>query len=238
MARLVALFPALALLLTACAPPLSSATPNAVDASAPTAQPADASDTMNLPPPTVEGHMSLEEALAQRRSVREFAPRSLTWGEVGQLLWAAQGVTHPAGLRTAPSAGARYPLETYIVLPEGVYHYRPQEHQLRLHLAGDRRAALHAVALRQDAVLHAPAVIVIAADYRRTAERYGTERTPRYVHMEVGHAAQNVLLQAVALGLGAVPVGAFYDNEVQRALALPAEHEPLYLIPVGEAVEN
>jgi SagB-type dehydrogenase family enzyme len=225
----------IALLLTACAPPLFSLAP---DAPAPAAQPSDAPSTVNLPAPSVQGRMSLEETLAQRRSVRQFVDRPLTPAELGQLLWAAQGVTHPAGLRTAPSAGARYPLETYVVLPEGVYHYQPQEHRLDLHLAGDQRAALHAVTLRQDAVLQAPAVIVIAAVYGRTAERYGVERTPRYVHMEVGHAAQNVLLQAVALGLGAVPVGAFHDRDVQQTLALPADQEPLYLIPVGAPLED
>jgi SagB-type dehydrogenase family enzyme len=233
MGRIVAFLPAMALLLTACAPPLFSLTPDAPGVPTQAAQPSDAPGTVNLPAPALQGRISLEETLAQRRSVRQFADRSLTPAELGQLLWAAQGVTHPAGLRTAPSAGARYPLETYVVLPEGVYHYQPQEHRLRLHLAGDQRAALHAVTLRQDAVFQAPAVLVIAAVYGRTAERYGAERTPRYVHMEVGHAAQNVLLQAVALGLGAVPIGAFYDGDVQRVLALPDDQAPLYLIPVG-----
>ena len=233
MGRIVAFLPAVALLLTACAPPLFNLTPDAPGVPAQAAQPSDAQSMVKLPAPTLQGRISLEETLAQRRSVRQFADRSLTPAELGQLLWAAQGVTSPAGLRTAPSAGARYPLETYVVLPEGVYHYQPQEHRLDLHLAGDQRAALHAVTLRQDAVLQAPAVLVIAAVSQRTAERYGVERTPRYVHMEVGHAAQNVLLQAVALGLGAVPIGAFYDDDVQQALALPAGQEPLYLIPVG-----
>lgn len=236
MARIVTFLPAMALLLTACAPPLFSLAPDAPGAPAPVAQPSDAPSTVSLPAPNVQGSMSLEETLAQRRSVRQFADRSLTQAELGQLLWAAQGVTGSQGQRTAPSAGARYPLETYVVLPEGVYHYQPQEHQLRLHLAGDQRAALHAVTLRQDAVLQAPAVIVIAAVYQRTVERYGVERTPRYVHMEVGHAAQNVLLQAVVLGLAAVPVGAFYDRDVQQTLALPADQEPLYLIPVGAPI--
>lgn len=230
MARIAAFLPALALLLTACAPPLFSQTP--------TAQPSDAPGSVDLPAPSVQGRMSLEETLARRRSVREFAHRPLTPAELGQLMWAAQGITGAQGQRTAPSAGARYPLEVYVVLPEGVYHYQPREHRLDLHLAGDQRAALHAVALRQDAVLQAPAVIVIAAVYERTAERYGAERTPRYVHMEVGHAAQNVLLQAVALGLGAVPVGAFDDQDVQQTLALPADQEPLYLIPVGAPLED
>lgn len=228
MVRIAAFLPAVALLLTACAPPLFSP---ATDE--PAVPPPGALATVTLPDPTLQGRMSLEETLAQRRSLRQFAGRSLSQAELGQLLWAAQGISSPEGLRTAPSAGARYPLEVYVVLPEGVYHYQPQGHRLDLHLAGDQRAALHAVTLRQDAVLQAPAVLVIAAVYERTAERYGAERTPRYVHMEVGHAAQNVLLQAVALGLGAVPVGAFYDEDVQQVLALPDDQAPLYLIPVG-----
>jgi SagB-type dehydrogenase family enzyme len=177
--------------------------------------------------------MSLEETLARRRSVRAYTAEPLTLAEIGQLLWAAQGITDPEGRRTAPSAGARYPLEVYVVLPEAVYHYRPHPHELHLHLSGDRRRALYEVALGQEAILTAPAVIVITAIYQRTAERYGPQRTPRYVHMEVGHAAQNVLLQAVSLGLGSVPIGAFYDERVHEALALPPGHEPLYLLPVG-----
>jgi SagB-type dehydrogenase family enzyme len=233
MVRIAAFLPAMALLLTACAPPLFSPATDEPGVPLSGAQPTGALAAVTLPAPTLQGRVSLEETLAQRRSVREYADRPLTPAELGRLLWAAQGVTSPEGLRTAPSAGARYPLELYVVLPEGVYHYQPQGHRLRPHLAGDQRAALHAVTLRQDAVLQAPAVLVIAAVYERTAERYGAERTPRYVHMEVGHAAQNVLLQAVALGLGAVPVGAFYDEDVQRVLALPDDQAPLYLIPVG-----
>jgi len=186
-----------------------------------------------LPTPRVKGTLTLEETLAQRRSVREFSTTSLTLAELGQLLWAAQGITDPAGLRTAPSAGALYPLEVYAVTREGVYHYEPQEHELTVQVQGDVRSALYEAALRQDAVLNAPAVIVIAAVYARTAQKYGEERSPRYVHLEAGHAAQNVLLQAVALNLGAVPVGAFLDDNVKQVLELPSNQEPLYLIPVG-----
>jgi SagB-type dehydrogenase family enzyme len=119
------------------------------------------------------------------------------------------------------------------VVQEGVYHYEPQDHRLVSLIQGDRRLELHAAALRQSAILEAPAVIVIAAVYERTSQKYGSERSPRYVHLEAGHAAQNVLLQAVALGLGSVPIGAFDDDQVQKALELPADHQPLYLIPVG-----
>lgn len=189
---------------------------------------------IDLPPARLQGEISLEEALAGRRSVREFSTRPLTDVELGQLLWAAQGLTHLDGYRTAPSAGALYPLEIYAITPEGAYHYQPADHHLTLQATGDLRPALYIAALRQESVLEAPAMIAIAAVYERTERKYGRERSPRYVHLEAGHAAQNVLLQAVALELGAVPVGAFYDDEVARVLALPEDQQPLYLILVGQ----
>lgn len=186
-----------------------------------------------LPTPRARGALTLEETLAQRRSVREFKDTPLTLAELGQLLWAAQGITHPAGLRAAPSAGALYPLQVYAVTRDAVYRYEPTAHRLIVHAQGDARAALYTVALMQDSILRAPTTLVIAAVYARTAQKYGAERTPRYVALEAGHAAQNILLQAVALELGAVPIGAFLDERVQQVLALPREHQPLYLIPVG-----
>jgi SagB-type dehydrogenase family enzyme len=177
--------------------------------------------------------VSLEETLVQRRSVRSFQGTPLTAAELGQLLWAAQGVSEERGYRTAPSAGALYPLELYVATEEGTFHYLPQGHRWQILSRSDARQDLYEAALRQDPVRQAPAVFVIAAVYERTAQKYGGGRSPRYVHLEAGHAAQNLLLQAVALGLGAVPIGAFDDGGVQEALALPTDHEPLYLIPVG-----
>lgn len=193
--------------------------------------------TISLPAPRLQGTISLEETLAKRRSVRQFRPDPLSIEQLSQLCWAIQGITHPAGYRTVPSAGALYPLEIYVLLAQGVYHYAPQEHMLTRWKEGDLRAALHAVALRQDAIVQAPAVFVITAVYERTEAKYGKQRSPRYVHLEAGHAAQNFLLQAVALGLGSVPIGAFYDDGVQEALNLPADHRPLYLLPVGVPAE-
>jgi len=189
--------------------------------------------TVALPPPRSKGTLTLEETLAQRRSVREFSDARLTLAELSQLLWAAQGITRSDGLRTAPSAGALYPLEVYVVTPDGAYHYEPQGHRLVLQVQGNVRRALYDAALRQDSVMQAPAVIVIAAVYARTTRKYGEERSPRYVHLEAGHVAQNILLQAVALNLGAVTIGAFLDDQVQPVLALSLDQEPLYLIPVG-----
>ncbi len=194
---------------------------------------------VELPDPGRDGEASLEQALSERRSVRSFADAPLDMRAIAQLLWAAQGVSDPArGLRTAPSAGATYPLETYVVagnvtgLEPGVYRYSPEDHALVLTDTGDVRGAIAAAALSQDFIAEAPATIVIAGVYARTAQRYG-ERATRYVHMEVGHAGQNICLQATALGLGTVPVGAFRDQQVAEVLGLPADHEPLYLLPVG-----
>ena len=191
-----------------------------------------------LPEPVLVGRMSLEEALEQRRSIRAFASTPLTTARLGQLLWAAQGITDHRGFRTAPSAGGLYPLEVYVATAEGSYHYEPHGHRLLVLSQTDTRAALYQAALRQEAVRQAPAVFVITAVYERTAGKYGTERSPRYAHLEAGHAAQNLLLQAVALGLGAVPIGAFEDEAIQKVLGIPADHLPLYLIPVGYPQEG
>lgn len=198
--------------------------------------PAPVSGEMALPPPSLVGEKSLEEVIASRRSVREFTDQALSWSSISQLLWSAQGVTDPGGLRTAPSAGALYPLEIYVALPDGAYHYLPPGHVVESVSKSDLRRDLWQAGGRLDALRQAPAIFVIAAVYERTEAKYG-ERAERYVHLEAGHAAQNMLLQAMALELGAVPIGAFSDNLVQDALGLPADHRPLYLIPVGHPLE-
>jgi SagB-type dehydrogenase family enzyme len=186
-----------------------------------------------LPAPRVQGEMSLEETLAARRSVREFTEEELTLEEISQLLWAVQGITAAWGGRTAPSAGALYPLEVYVATADGLYHYVPQGHKAIVESRADLRGELWRAGLSQDAIREAPAVFVMTAVYARTEKKYGG-RAERYVKLEAGHAAQNLLLQAVALGLGGVPIGAFYDDQVQSALSLPSDHEPLYLIPIGQ----
>ena len=193
---------------------------------------------IRLPRLTLSSGRSLERVVQVRRSVREYSRKPLTHDELAQLLWAAQGVTGPEGLRTAPSAGALYPLEVDVVigdvdgLPSAIYRYSPDRHELVLTREGDRRRELGAAALGQDCVEAGAAVIALAAVYERTTGKYG-ERGIRYVHMEVGHAAQNVCLEAAALGLGAVVVGAFEDAAVKRVLGLARDEEPLALIPVG-----
>jgi SagB-type dehydrogenase family enzyme len=194
------------------------------------------STTVDLPAPQSEGVVSLEESLVRRRSVRAFTDQTLTSEQLSQLLWAAQGITNPQGFRTAPSAGALYPLELYVISADGFYHYRPEGHRLVPLASTDLRPAVWEVGLKQDALRDAPVVFLICAVYERTAVKYG-ERATRYVHMEVGHAAQNLLLQAVAMGLGGVPIGAFYDDQLKAALSLPEDHEPLYLLSVGHPAE-
>lgn len=193
--------------------------------------------TVKLPQPKQAGSVSVEEALRRRRSVREFADAALSDAEHGQLLWSTQGVTHRTlGLRTAPSAGALYPLEIYLANRAGVFHYEPGAHELHRISTTDVRKELFDAALRQESVRDAPAVFILVGSYERTAKKYGSDRARRYVHLEAGHAAQNLLLQAVALDLVAVPIGAFEDEKVQNALDLPSTHQPLYLVPVGRPV--
>ncbi|HDP74245.1 MAG TPA: SagB/ThcOx family dehydrogenase [Candidatus Woesearchaeota archaeon] len=187
-----------------------------------------------LPSPGTKGELSLEEAIVARRSVRVFRPDELDYAQVSQLLWAAQGITDEAtGHRAAPSAGATYPLELYYIDSKGVYRYNPSENLLEPLKSGDYRSDLASAALGQNFISQAPAAIVISAVYERTTSGYGRARGERYVHIEAGHAAQNIHLQAVSLGLGSVPVGAFNDNQVKRVLSLPENNEPIYIIPVG-----
>lgn len=189
-------------------------------------------ETISLPAPAGRSAISLEEAIAERRSVRDFLPTSLEMSELSQLLWSAQGVTSPGGKRAAPSAGALYPLEIYVITPSGLFRYVPDDHSLLQLGRSDVREPLAAAALGQEAVRDGAAVFVITGVFARTAVKYG-DRADRYVVLEAGHAAQNLLLQATAMGLGAVPIGAFDDADVQAVLGLPRDHEPLYVIPVG-----
>ena len=192
-----------------------------------------AKEIINLPMPKTVGKMTLEESLYHRRSERSFAKAYFDNEKISQILWAAQGITDPGwGFRTAPSAGNAYPLELYLLKPEGVYHYLPNSHSLELHIKGDQRPSLVRAALGQTFISDASICVVITAVYDRTREKFGL-RTDRYVQIEAGHAAQNILLQAVAMGLGAVPVGSFWDDVVSSALDLPYGQEPLYIIPVG-----
>ncbi len=192
---------------------------------------------LKLPEPVTRGDMSVEQAIGKRRSLRQYSG-SLALADVSQLLWAAQGVTHPDGYRASPSAGALYPLEVYLVvgkvagLSAGIYRYRPDEHDLIQLGTADLRKELASAAHGQSFLKNAAAVLVITGVYERTRKKYG-QRARRYVHMEVGHAAENVYLQAEARGLGTIVMGAFDDERVQAVLGLPEDHQPLGLMPVG-----
>ena len=198
----------------------------------PSTSPAPIGPLHPLPDPMVPDRGSVEAAIAERRSVRGFDGHPLSDAEVGQLLWAAQGITGPDGERAAPSAGATYPLEVYVATAEGVAHYRVAEHALDDHREGDLRAALAEAALGQGWIADAPLVVAITGVLERLEARYD-ERAERYLLLEAGHAAQNVLLQATTLELVGVPVGAFDDDAVRAVLELPADRQPLYLLPVG-----
>jgi SagB-type dehydrogenase family enzyme len=191
-----------------------------------------------LPEPAHDSDVSLEQALLERRSVRTFKEGALTLKQLAQLLWAAQGITDPSGKRTAPSAGALYPLEVYAVVgnvegvPPGIYKYKPDSHTLVKVLDGDQRVALSQAAMGQPSVSQGAVDIVITAVYERITSKYG-ERGIRFVHLEAGHAAQNVCLQVVALKLGTVTTGAFDDDAVKKVLGISGNETPLYIMPVG-----
>jgi SagB-type dehydrogenase family enzyme len=183
------------------------------------------------------GKISVEEAISGRRSVREYKDGPLSLREVSQLLWSAQGITADWGGRAAPSAGALYLLEIYLVagrvenLMPGVYRYNPERHSLVMTVEADKRSALYSASLFQGCVKNAPISLVVCAQYERTTRKYG-ERGKRYVHIEVGHVGQNIYLQAESLGLRTVAIGAFVDEAVMKVLNI--KEEPLYIMPVGK----
>lgn len=216
-------------LLCSCAKPIAMP--------APTPPPTEA-NVIKLPEPRQDSDVSIEQSLLNRRSCRSYTGEPITLQELSQLLWAAQGITDPRGYRTAPSAGALYPLEVYVVagnvqnLAAGVYRYKPLEHELIPLIHGDKRNELANAALRQPWVKEGALDIVFTAVYKRTTVKYG-DRGIKYVHIEAGHAAQNLCLQAAAMELGVVTVGAFHDEQVVKVLNLPDTEQPLYIIPVG-----
>ncbi len=194
---------------------------------------------ISLPEIKESSDFSLEEALSERRSRRDFSQEEVTLEEVAQILYSAQGITGDMGKRTAPSAGATYPLEVYLVskrvddLERGVYRYLPESHKLEKILEGDISQNLSEYALNQDFIEEAAFNLVITGIYHRTTQRYG-ERGERYVYMEAGHVGQNVYLQAESLNLSTVVVGAFSDEDIKSLLNLKKEETPLYIIPIGK----
>jgi SagB-type dehydrogenase family enzyme len=190
-----------------------------------------------LPPPIETGTMSVEEAIRLRRSVREYADQPLTDAEIGQLLWAAQGITAPkSGRRAAPSAGALYPLEVYVMTADGLVHYLPEGHRTERVLAGDLRRELAAASASQEYMEKAPAILIITGFVSRTRGKYG-DRAEQYVLQDCGHAAQNVLLQAVAQGLRAVSIGGFTDDKLHALLGLAEGEQAYEMVAVGHPKE-
>jgi SagB-type dehydrogenase family enzyme len=182
--------------------------------------------------PQTSSSMSLEQAIASRRSRRDFLPKSLTSEQIGQLAWAAQGGESDGRYRTTPSAGATYPLELLIVIADGLYRYLSDKHAIEQLSKIDLRGKLCLAAWGQEFIREAPLTMVFIAEFGRTTDQYG-KRGIRYVYMEAGHAAQNVHLQAESLGLGSVAVGAFDDDSVRKVLSLPNHLEPVYMVTTG-----
>jgi SagB-type dehydrogenase family enzyme len=206
---------------------------------------------IRLPAPRLKGNVSLEETILRRRAVRRYHTEPLLLSQLSQILWSAQGMTGTREFRATPSAGATYPLEIFVVVGDqcviasvakqasrelraGTYHYDPKSHSLSLHISGDLRPDLARAALDEEFIAKVPMDIVICALYHRTSYRYG-KRGERYVHIEVGHVGENIHLQAVALGLSTVEVGAFNDEAVANVLGVEEQIRPLYIMPVGKA---
>ncbi len=190
-------------------------------------------DMIKLPQPNKRGNISLEEAILKRRSVRSLSDKELSLEQISQLLWSCQGITDDSKrFRSAPSAGATFPLEVYVVKSDGLFQYVPKIHGIKRLKDKDLRPLLSEACYNQGFVKDAASDIVICADFNRTTSHYGT-RGRNYVYIEVGHAAQNLHLQAVAEGLGSVAVGAFSDDKIKKLLDLPEDIVPIYVIPVG-----
>jgi SagB-type dehydrogenase family enzyme len=211
-------------------------------------------EIIQLPAPQLDSRISVEKAISLRRSVRDYVDVPLSISEISQILWAAQGFTQErkepprmwnpkyewqGGLRTAPSAGALYPMEIYLLagnvegLAKGVYKFIPKNHSLKRITSVDKRTDLCNAALKQPSIEKAAAVIVMAGVYERTSFKYG-ERAERYVHIEAGSIAENVYLQGLTLGIGTVIIGAFNDKDVKNVLGLPEDENPLVIMPLGQ----
>lgn len=184
---------------------------------------------IQLSVPRLSGPVSFEQALATRRSVRQFTGQPFNFVQIGQLAWAGQGITEPQkGFRTAPSAGAIYPIKLYFATDQGLFVYNPKGHRLEKTLEPDIRGALAG----QEAVAKAGCDIIIAGSQSKLAARF-SDKAKEYMLLEAGHIAQNIQLQAVCLELGSVVIGGFDANQVHKVCKLPKDMEPLLIISVG-----
>jgi SagB-type dehydrogenase family enzyme len=207
--------------------------------------------TTSLPAPHTTGSMSLEEALSVRRSHRAYTDEAISSEELSQILWAAYGITKPVngarlggGLRTAPSAGATYPLNVYVLVGKvtgittGFYRYLPDGHKIIKITEKDLRADLYAAAYNQEMIKVAPACLFYSATFSRTTDKYGNRGRERYVYMDQGHSAENVYLEAEALHLGTCAIGAFDDPAVKKAMMLSDQEVPMYIMPLGKYLHD
>jgi SagB-type dehydrogenase family enzyme len=195
--------------------------------------------------PERDGGMPLWQAINQRRSVRSFSKIPLRKNVLSQLLWASQGITMESmgyEFRTTPSAGALYPVETYLVIHNaeeidpGIYHYGVENHELEQLKLGDFRAEVARAALDQDMAFSANVVFIWTAIFARSKWKYN-QRAYRYVYLDAGHIAQNLALAAVSLGLGTCQIAALYDEEVNSLLEVDGEEESvLYMTVVGRSL--
>ena len=185
-----------------------------------------------LPQPLKYG-MPLNEALDNRRSNRDFVRGELSAGEISQLLWAAQGTTSNEGFRTVPSAGATFPIVIHLVARQGVFQYVSDDHTVKKLADEDLRSKLTKAAFDQWFMSEAELFIVVSGVIAKTSKRYG-DRAHRYVAMEAGAATQNILLETVSLDFGAVAVGSFEDDEVNRVIKQTKESTPFSIVAVGK----
>jgi len=198
-------------------------------------------EAIELPEPRKRGALSIEEAIGKRRSRRSYTNDQVLATDISQLCWAAQGVTQPAnGFRAAPSAGALYPIDLFVVvgnsdLEPGVYHYSYAEHSLEPLRKGDYRKQLREASLGQEWIENGALDFVITAVYDRTTVKYGDRGRDRYVPIEAGCVAENIYLQAEALNLGTVSVGAFNDDQVREVISAPSKYVPLLVMPIGHS---
>ena len=196
-----------------------------------------------LPSPQLTGNMSVEQAIEDRRSVREYNDEPINISDVSQLLWAGQGITDPQyGLRAAPSAGQVYPLELYVIvgtggvtgLPAGEYLYVPENNTLEKLINGDLRAQLATIADGQPWVQQGQVDIVITGNYQKMIDKYpDVPLSTRFVNLEAGHVGETIYLQAEPLGLATVSIGSFNENQMISLMHLQVNEEPIYIFPIG-----
>ena len=196
-------------------------------------------EKIKLPDPQQSNCNAIEEALFKKRSIAKYKNVPITCSDLSQVLWASQGIAESKDPKKSPSTEALFPLEVYAIIanvigiPAGIYQYRPHTNELVRIAAGDMRNEIAKAALGRKSVRTAPAVIVVSAVYVRTTSKLG-EKGIRYAHMEAGHAAQNISLQAVALNLGSVMIGSFHESDLKKIMHMDDREQPMYIIPVGK----